>query len=117
MQHAGLIRIPLVAPTTPPRRLGRLLETARGFVYYIMVTGVTGARTDIASDLAAHVADLRSCTRLPIAVGFGVSSGRQAAELAPSADAVVVGSALIQAARKGHLAEVVDELRRGLDGT
>ena len=110
-----LCLIPLIAPTTPPERAAAVLAEARGFVYYIMVTGVTGARDQVASDLASHVAALRDNTDLPLAVGFGVSNGEQARQVAGHADAVVVGSALIRAARDGHLAELVEDLRAGID--
>ncbi len=75
-----------------------------------MVTGVTGTRSADASDVKEHVERLRACTDLPIAVGFGVASGTQAAAVGDAADAVVVGSALINAAREERLAELVDEI-------
>ena len=110
----GLCLIPLVAPTTPPERAARIAQAARGFVYYVMVTGVTGARAAVAGDVAAQVAALRRCTALPIAAGFGVSNGAQARQAAEAADAVVVGSALVRAARDGTLAALVRELRQAL---
>jgi tryptophan synthase alpha chain len=106
--------IPLIAPTTPPERGAAILKDARGFVYYIMVTGVTGAREALAEDVAAHVEGLRRMTDLPIAVGFGISNGRQARAVAAHADAVVVGSALVKAAHTGGLVELVRELRAAL---
>jgi len=109
--------ITLAAPTTPLPRLRMILGDARGFVYYIMVTGVTGTRTSLAANLEARLTELRQATALPIAVGFGVSSGSQAAEAAREADAVVVGSALIAAARAGRLGALVREIRAGLDRT
>ena len=115
LKAAGLAFIYLAAPTTPPDRARLMLRDATGFVYYIMVTGVTGARDDLAPDVAEHVATLRRCTSLPVAVGFGISRGEQARAAGAAADAVVVGSALIKAARDGRLAALVDELRAGLD--
>lgn len=112
----GLCVIPLVAPTTGEARAAGILREARGFVYYIMVTGVTGARDRVAVDLAEHVAALRRVTDLPVAVGFGVSTGAQARAAAASADAVVVGSALVRAASEGRVADLVRDLRAGLDG-
>ncbi len=111
----GLYFVPLVAPTTSPARLRMILAGAHGFVYYIMVTGVTGARAHLVDNLASRLALLRETTILPVAVGFGVSSGRQAATVAQHADAVVVGSALITAARENRLGERVREIRAGLD--
>jgi len=115
MQPHGLCFIPLIAPTTPDDRAAEILSGADGFVYYIMVTGVTGARKDTVPDITEHVVPLRRHTDLPIAVGFGVSSGAQAREVAASADAVVVGSALVNAAREGRLQELLAELRLALD--
>ena len=111
-----LCLIPLVAPTTPPERAATILQGARGFVYYIMVTGVTGARDSVAPDIAPHVEALRACTDLPIAVGFGLSRGDQARAAGESADAVVVGSALVRAARDGGLPGLVRELHDALGG-
>lgn len=115
MDRHGLEFITLVAPTTPAARARMILKDAGGFVYYIMVTGVTGARTSVATGLRAKVAALRKCTKLPVAVGFGVSNGKQAAEAARGADAVVVGSALVKAAKEGRLTALVREIRTALD--
>lgn len=113
-ERNGLALIPLVAPTTPPERARLVLEGARGFVYYIMVRGVTGARGRVAGDLAERVAALRGVTGLPIAAGFGVSSGAQAREVAQAADAVVVGSALVKAAAEGRVEALVKEIAEAL---
>lgn len=110
MRANGLCSIPLIAPTTPKSRAEDILAEADGFVYYIMVCGVTGARVDVAGDVGEHINMLRECTDLPIAVGFGVSNGEQAGRAAKDADAVVVGSALIRAARDGVLSDFVAEI-------
>jgi len=115
LERNGMVFVPLAAPTTPAARLRMILDGAKGFVYYIMVTGVTGARTGLAEGLAERLAVLREATDLPVAAGFGISSGPQAAAAARHADAVVVGSALIAAAREGRLGSLVRELRGGLD--
>jgi tryptophan synthase alpha chain len=115
MHGVGLDFVSLVAPTTPEPRLRQILADAQGFVYYIMVTGVTGARETVVSGLSERLTELRGVTDLPIAVGFGVSSGPQAREAAAEADAVVVGSALITAAREGRLEPLVSEIRAALD--
>lgn len=114
MTPAGLQFIPLIAPTTPAERAREILKDAGGFVYYIMVTGVTGTRTAEATDVKEHVDRLRGCTDLPIAVGFGVASGEQASAVGDAADAVVVGSALINAAREDRLVALVDDLHQAL---
>jgi len=114
MDRNGLCLIPLIAPTTPEERAAMVLKDARGFVYYIMVTGVTGARASVASDAASQVTALRRCTALPIAAGFGVGTAEQARLAAEAADAVVVGSALVRAAREGTLAALVRDIRQAL---
>ncbi|HTD63346.1 MAG TPA: tryptophan synthase subunit alpha [Verrucomicrobiae bacterium] len=93
----GLARIDLYAPTTPDDRLARLVPTARGFVYCVSLTGVTGARRAVGADVAQFVARVRRHTSLPIAVGFGISTGEHVASLRGVADAVVVGSAALDA--------------------
>ena len=90
----GLDIIQLLAPTTPIERSRKIASSASGLLYYVSVTGVTGARTHLDADLSAHMRELRSVTDLPIGVGFGISTPAQAAEVATIADAVVVGSAI-----------------------
>jgi tryptophan synthase alpha chain len=110
----GLDLIYLLAPTTPIERARKVVRSASGFIYYVSVTGVTGARTAVASDIEEHVNSLRSVTDLPIGVGFGISSAAQAAGVARFADAVVAGSAfslLIEAnADSADLVKQVGEL-------
>ena len=110
----GLALIPLIAPTTPKARAAAILAEATGFVYYILFRGVTGARHAVADDAAAQIQTLREVTALPIAAGFGVSDGAQARAVAGLADGVVVGSALVKAAREGRLSQLVRELRAAL---
>jgi tryptophan synthase alpha chain len=90
----GLDLIYLLAPTTPIDRARTVVRSASGFIYYVSVTGVTGARTALASDIEEHVNNLRGVTDLPIGVGFGISTPAQAAQVARFSDAVVVGSAI-----------------------
>src|SRR5208337_2138174 len=90
----GLDLIYLLAPTTPLERSRAIAHSASGFLYYVSVTGVTGARAHLDADLRAHMRELRGVTDLPIGVGFGISTPAQAAEVATMADAVVVGSAI-----------------------
>jgi tryptophan synthase alpha chain len=92
----GLDLIYLLAPTTPPERSRVIASSATGFLYYVSVTGVTGARAALASDLEEKVSALRSIIELPIGVGFGISTPEQARQVARFADAVVVGSAFSQ---------------------
>jgi len=91
----GLHLIRLATPTTDAARLPQVLDGASGFLYYVAVAGVTGANAATASDVAEAVARLKRSTDLPIAVGFGVRTPEQAAAIAVTADAVVVGSAIV----------------------
>lgn len=116
MQRHGLLFIQLIAPTTSPERAKRLLAQADGFVYYILVKGVTGARRQLGLNIKKNINRLRTCTDLPIAAGFGIGNGAQAREAARHADAVVVGSALVEAARVGRLAALVRELSAAIHG-
>lgn len=95
LQPAGLARIDLYAPTTPDARLDRLLPEARGFVYCVSLTGVTGARTAVAGDAGAFVDRVRSRTALPVVLGFGISTAAQVAALRGTVDGVVIGSAAL----------------------
>jgi len=108
----------LLAPTTPLERSRVIARSATGFLYYVAVTGVTGARTKLASDLETNVRNLRAVTKLPIGVGFGISTPAQAREVGGFADALVVGSAisqLIEAHKdSANLVNVVGEFARSL---
>jgi tryptophan synthase alpha chain len=86
----------LLAPTSSLSRLHIVLTRARGFVYYVAVTGVTGARATLPPDLSEMVRRIRAISPVPVGVGFGISSPEQAAQVASVADAVIVGSALSQ---------------------
>jgi tryptophan synthase alpha chain len=93
----GLHLVRLATPTTDAARLPAVLSGASGFLYYVAVAGITGANSAAAADIAAAVARLKASTSLPIAVGFGVRTPEQAAAIAVHADAVVVGSAIVDA--------------------
>lgn len=94
----GLGLIYLLAPTSPEARVRRVVAQARGFVYLVAVTGITGARDRLAPGLAAFVQRVRAATDKPLAVGFGISTPAQARRVAALADGVIVGSALVRAA-------------------
>ncbi len=106
--RAGLSFIRLATPTTDDARLPAVLANTSGFVYYVSITGVTGAGKPDYSRVASAVARIKGHTSLPVAVGFGVKNAAAAAEIARNADAVVVGSALIDA-----LAGTLDAQGRG----
>ena len=113
----GMALVPLVAPTTPPERLAAIGADARGFVYTVSVAGTTGERAELPPELEAAVARVRSVTDLPVAVGFGISSARQARAVAEVADGVIVGSRVVRAAGEGGAAAVravVGELAQAL---
>ena len=95
-RERGLDVVFLVAPTSTPCRLRAVGERSSGFVYCVSSLGVTGERREIATDLAALLANVRAEVALPVAVGFGVSTPGQATEVARLADGVVVGSALVR---------------------
>ena len=92
----GLDQIFLASPTTTDARIATMGELAQGYVYYVSFAGITGADLLVMADVGARLDELRQKIRVPIAVGFGVKTAVQAAALAPHADAVVVGSALVE---------------------
>lgn len=96
LRDAGLQQILLAAPTTAPERMAKLCGSAEGFLYYVSFAGITGASRLSTRDIAARVADIRSRARTPVAVGFGVRDAQSAKEIAGFADAVVIGSALVE---------------------
>ncbi|MDX2289257.1 MAG: tryptophan synthase subunit alpha [Hyphomicrobiaceae bacterium] len=93
----GLNFIRLATPTTDDKRLPAVLANTSGFVYYVSITGITGAAAPVVSDVTAQVARIKRATDLPVCVGFGVRTGQQAREIARGADGVVVGSAIVTA--------------------
>ncbi|WP_448582717.1 tryptophan synthase subunit alpha [Thermaurantiacus sp.] len=95
LEAHGLHLIRLAAPTTDAERLPVVLDGASGFLYHVAVAGITGANSAAEAEIAAAVERLKAATRLPVAVGFGVRSPAQAAMVAAHADAVVVGSAIV----------------------
>src|SRR5436305_6423410 len=93
---AGLDIVRLATPTSDEARLPAIVAHASGFLYYVAITGITGTRSPDVAGVRAAVVRLRRCTPLPIAVGFGIKTPVQAAEVARGADAVVVGSAVVE---------------------
>ncbi|MAO54892.1 MAG: tryptophan synthase subunit alpha [Rhodospirillaceae bacterium] len=110
--EAGLNFIYLTAPTTDDKRLPKVVKHASGFVYYVSITGITGTKSADAGQVGEAVARIRRHTDLPVAVGFGIKTPDQAAEIAKVADAAVVGSALVQV-----IADNRDENGAPLPGT
>lgn len=93
---AGLSIIFLLTPTSDASRIRKVSRCGSGFIYYVTVTGVTGARQTVSSGLGKELAKVRSTISLPVVAGFGISTAEQAAEVAASADGVVVGSAIVK---------------------
>ena len=92
----GFAAIFLAAPTSTPERLRNIASKSRGFIYYVSLTGVTGARKKLPADITEHVKKLKGITKKPVCVGFGVSLPQQARRIARLADGVIVGSAVIK---------------------
>jgi tryptophan synthase alpha chain len=126
---AGLNFIRLATPTTDDKRLPAVLANTSGFVYYVSITGITGAAAPDPGKVGAAVARIKRHTKLPVAVGFGVRTAEQAAAIASGADGVVVGSALVSALKASldgsgkataktvpSVADLVAELARGVRG-
>ena len=107
MCRAGVHPIYLIAPTTPASRLKSICRHAGGFIYYVSREGVTGMQKTVAASIGAKVAAIRRLTKVPVAVGFGISTPEQAREVALNADAVVVGSAIVNQIAKGRDAKSV----------
>jgi tryptophan synthase alpha chain len=111
MRQAGMCNIYLVAPTTPEDRIELIVKRGAGFIYYVSREGVTGMQTKVADTIAQMTAKIRAHTNLPIAVGFGISTPEQAKTVAASAEAVVVGSAIVdQIARHGKVVDLVERV-------
>ncbi|MFM8607606.1 MAG: tryptophan synthase subunit alpha [Hyphomicrobiales bacterium] len=124
---AGLNFIRLATPTTDEKRLPKVLQNTSGFVYYVSIAGITGAARPDPQKVAASVARIKSHTSLPVAVGFGVRTAADAAEIAKTADGVVVGSALVEAVRQslhadgrpteltvGAVTSIVEDIAKGV---
>jgi tryptophan synthase alpha chain len=116
MRQRNLATIFLAAPTSTDERLKRIADVSSGFVYAVSRTGVTGARREMAQDAQKLVRRLRKYTKLPVALGFGISTAAQFAAVGEYADAVVVGSAIVQTIENnpGNEAKSVAEFIRQL---
>ncbi|HEX5375106.1 MAG TPA: tryptophan synthase subunit alpha [Solirubrobacterales bacterium] len=106
---AGLALVPLVAPTTPAERRARICAAARGFVYAVSTVGTTGERDELPAGLAELVSATKDEAEVPVAVGFGIGTPEQAAEVGRVADGVIVGSRLVRAAGEAGSADAAGE--------
>ena len=111
MRDAGLCNIYLIAPTTPDDRIGLIAKRATGFIYYVSREGVTGMQQKVSDTIGMMTAKIRQHTNLPIAVGFGISNPEQAKLVAANAEAIVVGSAIVnQIAAHGKSSDLVTKV-------
>jgi len=111
MRAAGLCNIYLVAPTTPENRIEMIVKRAAGFIYYVSREGVTGMQSQVADTITPMITKIRAHTTLPIAVGFGISTPEQARLVAQNAEAVVVGSAIVnQVALHGKAPDLIERV-------
>ena len=111
MRDAGMCNIYLVAPTTPEDRIALIVKRGAGFIYYVSREGVTGMQDKVAANIAEMTGKIRKHTDLPIAVGFGISNPDQAKLVARHADAIVVGSAVVnQIAEHGKVPKLVGKV-------
>ncbi len=126
LRAQGLDCIFLLAPTSPPARIEAIAREGSGYLYYVSLKGVTGARSLDVGEVRRKLAEIRRHTQLPVAVGFGVRDAKTAAQVGAVADAVVVGSALVaeiarKAARPAGLAKTLGDklrtMRRALDAS
>ncbi len=113
-QKAGLNFIRLATPTTDDRRLPKVLTNTSGFVYYVSITGITGAANAVATDVGPEVARIKAQTDLPVIVGFGIRTPETSRDIARVADGAVVGSAIVDLIGKGKSPDEVLEFVRGL---
>ncbi|MDW4498658.1 tryptophan synthase subunit alpha [Sulfitobacter sp. D35] len=113
-QAAGLNFIRLATPTTDDKRLPRVLQNTSGFVYYVSITGITGAAEAEAGDVAPDVARIREAAGLPVVVGFGITTPEKSQAIASVADGVVVGSAIVKKIGAGEPAADVLAFVKGL---
>jgi tryptophan synthase alpha chain len=120
LTERGLALIPLVAPTTPPERRIRICASAQGFVYMVSTLGVTGEREQLPPELTDLIAAAKEEAKVPVAVGFGISTPEQAATIGKLADGVIIGTRLVRAVadadgRDAAVAAVTDFLRATRD--
>ena len=116
-QAAGLNFIRLATPTTDDKRLPKVLQNTSGFVYYVSITGITGAANAQATNVGPEVARIKSSTDLPVIVGFGIKTPEASQEIASVADGAVVGSAIVGEIAAGKpVAEVLDFVKSLADG-
>jgi tryptophan synthase alpha chain len=119
MRRVGLKPIFLIAPTSPDKRIAAIVEQSQGFIYAVSRTGVTGQQKNIAADAAALVERIRKWahwTKLPVAVGFGISNAEHVAQVAQFADAAVIGSAIVELIERSTPEQAPGAVARFIEG-
>ncbi len=117
-EGAGIDLVFLIAPTSTSQRIKHIAERSQGFLYYVSITGITGARSALAKSLPDRLAEIRKVTDTPIAVGFGISTPEQVRSLRSYADAAVVGSRIIDAVRREeNLFDLIKDLKAATRNT
>jgi len=116
--RSGIDFISLIAPTSTDDRIRKISQNARGFLYYISITGITGTARPQVSDIKREMKRIRSITTLPVVVGFGISTREQAGELAPYADGIVIGSAFVRLidenSDKNNLVNIISDYAKSI---
>ena len=110
----GLANILLVAPNTPADRVKKIARATQGFLYYVSVTGITGARTELPTELSQGLSGIKQLTNKPVAVGFGISKPAQVSMLSAVTDGIIVGSAIIKLI-EAHTIKQGNDLKAGAD--
>jgi tryptophan synthase alpha chain len=113
IRSAGLDTILFIAPTTKPQRRKEIAALCSGFLYYLSVSGITGERQQLPSDLRENVKQIKSLTDCPVCVGFGISTAEHVKQLSEIADGAIVGTAVVRR-MKAHLAEGADAIAAGV---
>lgn len=113
-RKSGLDTVFLFAPTSTSERREIVAKASSGFIYYVSIAGITGAALRLQQDAAAHIAHVKEISGKPVAVGFGVSTPEEAAEVAGMADGVIVGSAIVKRTGQPDLEEFVRSLRAAI---
>jgi tryptophan synthase alpha chain len=116
MSRVGLAPIFLAAPTSPDARLEAIASHSKGFVYAISRTGITGTQAAVATDAAALVGRIRRWSKLPVAVGFGISNAEHVAQVTEFADAAVIGSAIVELIERATPETAPDSVARFIKG-
>jgi tryptophan synthase alpha chain len=112
LKNRGLSLIPFLAPTSSPERVQKVDAQGAPFLYYVSLTGVTGARKSLAPGLSASLRNLRARLKTPVVVGFGISNKEQAAQVGKAADGVIIASALIQLISKTPVSKIAAKVGR-----